>query len=185
MKGEKLTLHGYDLWEKEGLKDEEHPLEPYHVTEPKILKFFPRGQSVKIEGRFIGGCLDILVNLLGTKYDNVQNFIEKYKEEGIIWFLESCDLNVMSIRRALWQMEHAGWFSHVKGFVIGRPLCYGENLMGLDQYDAVTGILEKYGVPVIMDADLGHLPPMMPVICGSYARIQASGNNWELKMELK
>ena len=57
--------------------------------------------------------------------------------------------------------------------------------MGLDQYDAVTGILEKYGVPVIMDADLGHLPPMMPVICGSYARIQASGNNWELKMELK
>lgn len=185
LKGEKLTLHGYDLWEKEGLKDEEHPLEPYHVTEPKILKFFPRGQSVKIEGRFIGGCLDILVNLLGTKYDNVQNFIEKYKEEGIIWFLESCDLNVMSIRRALWQMEHAGWFSHVKGFVIGRPLCYGENLMRLDQYDAVTGILEKYGVPVIMDADLGHLPPMMPVICGSYARIQASGNNWELKMELK
>lgn len=185
LKGEKLTVRGYDLWEKEGIKDEEHPLEPYHVTEPKILRLFPNGQPAEMEGRLIGGCLDILVNLLGTKYDNVQDFTEKYKEDGIIWFLESCDLNVMSIRRALWQMEHAGWFAHVKGFVIGRPLCYGEELLGLDQYDAVTGILGKYGVPVIMDADLGHLPPMVPVICGSYAHIYASGNDWELKMELK
>lgn len=185
LKGEKLTVRGYDLWEKEGIKDEEHPLEPYHVTEPKVLRVFPEGEAVKMEGRLIGGCLDILVNLLGTKYDNVRNFAEKYKEDGIIWFLESCDLNVMSIRRALWQMEHAGWFEHVKGFVIGRPLCYGEELMGLDQYEAVTGILGKYGVPVIMDADLGHLPPMVPVICGSYASIWARDNVWELKMDLK
>ena len=185
LKGEALTLQGYELWEKEGVKDEEHPLEPYHATEPKKLKLFPGGQPVKMEGRLIGGCLDILVNLLGTSYDNVRAFAENYKEDGIIWFLEACDLNVMSIRRALWQMEHAGWFQHVKGFVIGRPLCYGEELMGLDQYEAVLGILGKYGVPVIMDADLGHLPPMVPVICGSYAHIQASDDNWELKMELK
>ena len=145
LKGEKLTLRGYDLWEKEGLKDEEHPLEPYHVTEPKNTETFsPRGQSVKMEGRFIGGCLDILVNLLGTKYDNVQNFIEKYKEEGIIWFLESCDLNVMSIRRALWQMEHAGWFSHVNGFVIRKTsLLWRKCLWAWINNDAVTGILEN------------------------------------------
>ena len=36
--GEKLTIEGYDLYEKEGLKDEENPLVPYNVTEPCIRK---------------------------------------------------------------------------------------------------------------------------------------------------
>ena len=43
-----------------------------------------------------------------------KDFIERYKEDGILWFLEACDLNVFSIRRAMWQMEQAGWFEHVK-----------------------------------------------------------------------
>lgn len=42
-----------------------------------------------------------------------------------------------------------GWFKHVKGFIIGRPLCFGTDMMGNDQYNAVTGILSKYKVPII------------------------------------
>ena len=34
---------------------------------------------------------------------------ERYADDGIIWFLESCDLNVFAIRRAMWQMDNAGW----------------------------------------------------------------------------
>ena len=89
---------------------------------------------------------------------------KKYKNDGMIWFLESCDLNVMAIRRAVWQMKHAGWFSHVKAFLIGRPAVYGQELMGLDQYHAVWDLLKDYGVPVIMDVDIGHLAPMMPLV---------------------
>lgn len=181
--GEKLVQNGYPLWEKDSRKDEEHPLAPYNATESRILKLFP-SQHINMHGRLLGGCLDILVMLLGTKYDKVREFADRYQEDGIIWFLESCDLNVMSIRRALWQMEHAGWFEHVKGFIIGRPLCHGEELMGLDQYQAVLGILEKFQVPIIMDADLGHIPPMMPLICGSVADIAASGNEISVEMNL-
>ena len=182
--GKKLTVRGYEKYEAEGLKDEEHPLEPYHVTETCIRRKFP-DRDCRMEGRLIGGCLDVLVMLLGTKYDNVREFTETYKDEGIIWFLEACDLNPMSIRRALWQMEQAGWFSHVKGFLIGRPLCHGEEFLGMNQYNAVTGILEKYGVPVLMDLDIGHIPPMMPLICGSYAHVSAAGNEVAVEMELK
>ena len=113
--GEKLTIKGYDLYEKEGLKDEENPLVPYNVTEPCIRKKVP-DTDIKMEGRLVGGCLDVLTLLLGTKYDRVKEFTERYKEDGIIWFIEACDLNVMGIRRALWQMEQAGWFRHVRGF---------------------------------------------------------------------
>jgi len=190
--GEKNTVHGYEGWEKESLKDAEHPLLPYHITEKKILKVHhpaagevAEGDSciAKISGRLIGGCLDCLDMLVGTKFDKVKEFAEQYKDEGIIWFLEACDLNVMSIRRALWQLDNAGWFRHVKGFLIGRPLCMGQEMMGLDQYNAVTGILSKYKVPIIMDADVGHFAPMMPLICGSLATIDVKGN--EIGIEMK
>lgn len=192
MTGEKDTVYGYDDWEKESLKDAEHPLLPYNITEKKILKVYDPATGkltedaacrAEVSGRLIGGCLDCLDMLVGTKYDQVTSFAEKYKEEGIVWFLEACDLNVMSIRRALWQLDNAGWFQYVKGFLIGRPLCMGQELMGLDHYSAVTGILKKYNVPIILDADVGHFAPMMPLVCGSLATIRVTGNEIEIEMK--
>ena len=91
----------------------------------------------------------------------------------------------MAIRRAVWQMQHAGWFDHVKGFLIGRPLCYGQELMGLDQYHAVTDLLSEYHVPIVMDVDIGHLPPQMPLVCGSMADVAVKGNKLTVQMELR
>ena len=226
--GKKLRFDGYDKWEKEWLKDEEHPLSPYNVTEPSVIKYIlpgggtnieslrdadknvvsrasespdsdagsdrterevVKGNSgeieIKLSGRLLGGCMDCLVNLLGTKYDKVTEFTERYKNDGILWFLESCDLNVMSIRRAMWQMEHAGWFEHCSGFVIGRPLCHGQEMMGLDQYQAVYEVIKKYNVPVIMDVDIGHLSPMMPIICGSIGQVVSDGTDYSVEMSLR
>lgn len=185
LRGKKDCVKGYEKWEKESLKDEEHPLIPYNPTETKILKTFLYHE---FSGRIIGGCMDVLANLVGTNFDNVKNFNEKYKEDGIIWFFESCELNVLTIRRVLWNMDHAGWFRYVKGFIFGRPMLFGTeqmDMMGLDEYKAVTELLKKYNVPIIMDADIGHLPPMMPVMCGSYATIEVNDNNISIKMECR
>ena len=188
--GRKDTVSGYPMWEREGIRDEEHPLLPYNLTEKRELYYYipgvggsmARDYQVYLSGRLVGGCMDCLVNLAGTNFDKVAEFNEKYADEGIIWFLEACDLNVMGIRRALWNLEHAGWFKHVKGFIIGRPLCFGTDMMGMNQYNAVTGILSKYKVPIIMDTDIGHLSPMMPLICGSHAEVSAFGNDISIKM---
>ena len=67
-------------------------------------------------------------------------------------------------------------FENVKGFLIGRPLCYGEEAFGINQYRAVTDILLKYNVPILMDLDIGHLPPMMPIISGSTAKVTSKGD---------
>lgn len=69
-----------------------------------------------------------------------------------------------------------------KRFLIGRPYCYGEDFFGMDQYMAVLGILSKYNVPVIMDVDIGHLPPMMPLVCGSKAKVKVEGNSIKIDM---
>lgn len=186
--GEKKEFSSYELWEKEGLKDEEHPLLPYNCTEKTEVKIFvpqtKKDETARAQGRLLGGCMDCLVNLTGTRFDKVTAFAEKYKEDGILWFLEACDLNVFSIRRAMWQMEQAGWFRYVKGFIIGRPL-NGEEMMGLDKYEAVLACASKYGVPVFMDVDLGHLPPAMPFVTGSYAKVEGKDGKLHISMDFK
>lgn len=193
--GKKNVISNYKKWELESLKDEENPLLPYNVTEKFDMKTYipgdskldltSKGKEVIIEGRLIGGCIDCLVNLLGTRFDKVKEFNEKYKEDGIIWFLESCDLNNMSMRRAFWNMKEAGWFEHVRGFMIGRPLYYGHDDFGLDQYEAVLGILKSFNVPVLMDLDIGHLAPTMPMISGATAVVTAKNNSLSIEYTWK
>ena len=182
--GKTKEAHGYEMWELESLKAEENPLVSYNLTEKTILKKYP-DKDVELEGRLIGGCLDILELYPGTRYDKVKEFNEKYKEDGIIWFMESCDLNIMGIRRALWRLKESGWFSHVKGFLIGRPLCFGSELFGCDQYQAVTDLLKEFQVPIIMDLDFGHLSPKMPIISGSTVKIRVTGNEVNLRYTFK
>ena len=176
------TVHGYDMWERDGLKDEEHPLLPYNLTCPTEIRRYP-DEDIRIEGRLLGGCMDCLVNLLGTEFDHTTEFCEKYKEDGIIWFLEACDLNVMSIRRAIWQMKHAGWFRYVRGFLIGRPVCHGSEMFGIDHLRAVTDLLEEYKAPMLLDLDIGHLAPMMPIVCGARARVTAKKNDVQIEYD--
>lgn len=203
--GEISEVKGYDLWEKpvasEGDGDdwveEPDPLIPYEVNEPSVHQYFIPGQTeksvsgneykdkVEMHGRLIGGCLDIIVLHVGTRYDKVAEFTEKYKDDGFIWFIEACDLDPLSTRRALWQMREAGWFKYVKGFLIGRPRHFGEEAMGVDMYNAVTDMIGGFGVPIIMDLDIGHLPPMMPIISGSVADVEASGNDINIKYSFR
>ena len=70
--GETKEVHGYDKWEKESLKNEEQPLLPYNTTEFRVLKKYLGRQTaeeepeIRFSGRLLGGCMDCLVNLLGT-----------------------------------------------------------------------------------------------------------------------
>lgn len=136
------------------------------------------GQEITLQGRMIGGCVDVLAMFLGTPYDKTKAFVQKYEADGMIWFLESCDLTVPEIKRTLWQMKHNGWFEHVKGFVFGRPRI-DETVSNLTYKDAVKEILQPLGVPIIFDADFGHKPPAMPIINGALATWKCqNGKGW-------
>ncbi len=209
--GEKTEFSSYALWEKEEFSAEDETgsaLLSYNVTEKaKYYYYLPKEEGneysgkllsgdeltndisvpeelrsgLNISGRLLGGCVDILTLHVGTRTDKVAEFLERYKDDGFIWFLECCDLDPLSMRRAFWQMREAGWFKYVKGFMIGRPLHFGEEALGVDQYNAVTDILGNLGAPIIMDLDIGHVPPMMPIVSGSLAEVKASGNKINVK----
>ena len=184
--GQRKSVSSYGLWEKESLKDAEHPLVPYNLTVKLAMQCFlgrEPAESVQFQGRLLGGCLDILVCHVGTRFDRVREFVKRYKEDGIIWFLEACDLNVFSIRRAMWQLEEAGWFQHVKGFLIGRS-ANGEPMMNLDNLNAFLEVAGRKNVPVVLDVDLGHKAPMMPLVVGSMADVSVKGSD-ELTVKMK
>lgn len=177
--GEKTEVSGYERWEKESLKSADNPLEPYNLTEKKELVLYEgekKADALKMHGRLIGGCLDSLLTLAGTRFDKTKDFIEKYKDDGILWFLESCDLSVLQMNRGLWQLKNCGWFEGAGGFIIGRPLHFDDAEFGFDRHNAVLDVLGDLGVPVCMDADIGHLPPSMPIVSGAMADVTCDDN---------
>lgn len=138
-----------------------------------------------VSGRMLGGCLDVLCVLCGTRFDHTKDFIERYESDGIIFFLESCDLNPLSILRGLWQLKNAGWFKNTKAFLFGRPLHINENVFGLDCRQAVIHVLGDLGVPIFFNLDIGHLPPQMPIICGAVGTVHAKGNSINVTYSLE
>lgn len=167
-------IEGYPLWEKESLATEENPLASLNLTEKKVIASVDYEKPV--EGILLGGCLDCLVTLSGTRYDRVKEFVSR-QENGIIWFLEACDLSPLAIRRALFQLREAGWFENAKAFLIGRPLCYDADILGVNRHNAVLDILRPLHVPLLMDIDLGHFSPSMPIKCGARAQVSLGEGN--------
>ncbi len=170
----------YQLPENDSTSSENLENLVYNLTEPKILKLFPETDEVKGSGILLGGCLDVLANLCGTRLDRMKDF--NHEVDSIIWVLESCDGNPAEIRRQMWHLKNANWFEKASLFVIGRPLAsLGSEMMGINQYNAVTDILSDFGLPIIMDADIGHVDPVMPLVMGSQAEVIACKNNLTIK----
>lgn len=184
MCGKKFTQVKYGRYQDKNDKNNDNPLAPIHGTKVITWKNLENRKKVRLEGRLLGGCLDCLINLVGTPFDNVKEYTEKYKDDGIIFYLEACDLNVFGIRRALWQLKQAGWFTYCKGIIFGRAV-HDEKIMNLSLKDTLEKSLSDLNVPVIYDFDFGHVEPRMTLINGSYVQVEYNNGDGKLKMILK
>jgi muramoyltetrapeptide carboxypeptidase LdcA involved in peptidoglycan recycling len=151
------------------------------VTEFKLLKEQRKEQTTAFGGRVIGGCLDTLCKLLGTTYAPVNDFLEKYKDDGFIWTLESCEMSAGDIYRTLWQMKECGWFRYCNGCVFGRVDGYTDtkDFTFVDAYEEVFD-----SIPVIYDADIGHVPPQMQLVNGAYASVEFDGGKFSILQKM-
>lgn len=184
MLGRKLKFNSYDKYEVEDLSHlEGNSLCGYNLTE-EVKYCSLDNQSHKFSGRMIGGCLDVLSQICGTKFDKVDEFIERYREDGFIWFLESCDLNVFAQRRALFQLINAGWFKNCKGILYGRPL-NSEPIFDYTVEDALMDSFKELNIPVIYGCDFGHVPPSMPIIAGSVATVEYEDGKASIEYQLR
>ncbi|MDF2609819.1 MAG: peptidase LD-carboxypeptidase [Lachnospiraceae bacterium] len=183
IEGENMIQHSFDFYE-DGYYERITGLEGYRLDQPVCWRNLTVGEEISMTGRLLGGCFDVLLNLVGTRFDNTVNFINQYKEDGIVWYLESFALTSETITTGLWHLKEAGWFEHVKGFVFGRPAFFNAE-SAISYEEAILSVLEELKVPVILDADIGHKAPQMTVINGAYATISSKNGKGSIALELK
>jgi len=169
LKGKKI-FKGYKSFQL-SKDDEIYP--KYHLDKRNKLSAY--NYDKPFEGKLLGGCLDCLVTLSGTKFDNVAEFTKNSKEK-IIFFLEACEMNPMDIMRGLFQLKNTGWFNNVSGFIIGRSMFYGMEQFGMYDKDAYIESLKYLNVPMIFNCDFGHLGPTIPIRSNAYAKISIENN---------
>jgi muramoyltetrapeptide carboxypeptidase len=129
--------------------------------------------DVAMRGRLIGGCLETVSLLAGTRYGDVPGFARRHAPEGTIVYLEAAEADAISVARMLRSLRLAGWFDAASGVLIGRT--GGPAAGGLTQDDAVRRALGDLGLPVVLDFDAGHQPPQLPLVNGALADVTLSG----------
>ncbi|MDF2538580.1 MAG: hypothetical protein K0S76_1601 [Herbinix sp.] len=183
LEGQDLTQHSFDKFQ-DGYKERITGLEEFEPEKEVAWKILRphAAKEVAIKGRALGGCLDVLLNLVGTRFDKTKEFIQKYQSDGILWFLESFDLNSEELTRGLWQLKEAGWLEHAKGFVFGRPAMFCTST-DTNYEETVLSVLGDMNLPIILDADIGHKPPQFTMINGAIAEISCRDQKGSISFE--
>ncbi len=180
MEGEDVIQNSFKKYQ-ENFSERVTGLEGYVEDKDVIVTCSVKGEnSVEFSGRLIGGCLDVLAIMHGTQYDNVEQFVDRYKDDGIIWYLESFDFSAENFIIMLWKLKESGWFSNVNGIIFGRPLFFRE-AFGMNYEETVMYALGSLDVPIIFDADIGHRGPRFTIINGAKAKVVYKDNSISLK----
>lgn len=133
-----------------------------------------------VTGRLIGGCSDCILNLIGTPYDGTGDFLKRYEDEPVIWYLDDFAMDAPSLLRFIIQMEYCGYMKNAAAIVIGRVMFPG---LSEDQ-DYMDELAGGIGVPVIFNADIGHVKPAFTLINGATGTFTFDNGKGSLAMRL-
>lgn len=177
LKGNLVTQKSYDYYEinHDGRVDGNYNLE--EKVEWKTIN-----GPVDIKGRLIGGCIDSLRYLPGTKYDYTKNFLNRYKNDKIIWYFDIFNLTAEDFYLSLFQLKEAGWFENIEGVIVGRVL-FPNSYTSMTYEKALKEIFKD--IPIILDADIGHVAPKMTLINGSIVEIKSNNGKGSIQTYLK
>ena len=183
IEGRKLSFNSYPLYEEERLETVTG-LEPYNLMAKVEWKTLDN-KDIEVEGRIVGGCFDLISEIIGTEYDGMKIFNEKYKKDGIIWYFDNCELTMEETIRTLWKMNEFDYFKYCKGVIFGR---FGvpSSRVGYDVEKCLKdSILTELNIPVIYDADISHKAETIPIINGSIATIKCKNKKGNITYTLK
>jgi muramoyltetrapeptide carboxypeptidase len=107
-------------------------------------------QPGKAEGILYGGCLSILVALLGTEWEP--------QTEDKLLFIEDVGAKPYQVDRMLWQLRHAGKLDGVRGIVFGEMLdCVSPGAAPELLERAILSALAGFDGPIAFGLRSGHV----------------------------
>ena len=156
-----------------------------NLTQPTHWKRLDgSNSSIQFSGRLIGGCLETISRLAGTPFANIPQFCERYKNEDIILYFENSELQPCELTRTLISLKIQGWFKQLSGIMIGRSAASEVNDPNkLNYVDALKKGLSDLTIPIIYDADIGHMPPQISLVNGALATVYFHENSDTLSIK--
>lgn len=124
---------------------------------------------VDVEGRLIGGCIETVRHLAGTRYADTSRLRGPDGDAPLVVYIEAFEDDAFSICRSLHGMRLGGFFDGAAAVLVGRATV--PDSPTLTQDEAVLDALGGLGVPIIADVDCGHVPPHMILVNGALARV--------------
>lgn len=182
LKGNLIKQENYDKYEGER-QEYITGLEGYNLTKRVNYKAL-NGEEINVKGRVIGGCLDILTELFGTRFDKTKDFLEKYKDDGFIWYFDNCELSIEDLIRTMWKFKDNGYFNSTKLIIFGRNI-NEKSYYDISFKEVLKESLGCLNIPIIYDFDLGHVSPRMTIINGSIMSIHYKNYKATIDFELK
>lgn len=128
-------------------------------------------------GMLIGGCMECLKDVIGTKFDAVSSFLEKYKDHGFIWYFDIFSMTSEGVYNTLQQFKNADWFKYTKAIMIGR-VAFENTFVDMTYEELIQKALPD--TKVIFNMDLGHVKPSFTLINGMMATIISNESQHEL-----
>lgn len=176
--GESIVQHSSEKYQKEWRHSEPSPC-VFHLSESTEWKTI-KNQPVKVQGRLLGGCIDVIRHIVGTPFGDMQNFREKYiNDDPIVWYLENCELTTTDLRRSLIQMKLAGWFEDCSAILFGRSAA-NHSVNNYTAEDIYKELENELQIPIIYDIDCGHVPPQITFINGAFAEIEVANGKGKI-----
>jgi muramoyltetrapeptide carboxypeptidase len=121
--------------------------QPYSVGAEEGMRTLHPGRA---RGTLYGGCLSILVALIGTPYEP--------QTEGKLLFLEDLNARPYQIDRMLWQLRQAGKLDGVKGIVFGEMLdCNSPGAAPELLEEVILRVFEDFQGPIAIGLRSGHV----------------------------
>lgn len=186
--GDIVQQHSFAYYSYAGFDDEsgqyalDTPVEwmLFVPFEGELLESF----AIGVTGRLIGGCIDVIDCMIGTPYEDLTGFSERYKDDGLIWFFDPFAMGPMQLMYSMNRMKQMGLFEHAKAVIFGR-VCFPGEANDTDYLDQLDRVFADTDVPVIWGADIGHTKPSMTLINGAIGRLELQNGRATLSMELR
>jgi len=120
------------------------------------------------EGRLIGGCLESLQHLRGTRW--WPDF------RDAIFFLETSEErpSPATVDGILSDYENMGVLGLIRGMVVARPYGYTDDDR-LRLHEVIRERTARWAFPVLADIDAGHTSPILTLPIGCRARLDSAG----------
>ncbi len=168
-----VTQHSSSRYEKAFIPYEKRVEAPFNLTEEtRWRRLDGASDDVAFQGRLIGGCLDTIAWLAGTRYGDIPSFTQANGATGTILYLENAEMSPTGLVRCLLSLRRQGWFDGLAGLLIGRSAApEPSSADNLGYTEALRSSLQGLPYPVLLDVDIGHRPPQFTLVNGARAEV--------------